>query len=215
MRDLVIIGCGGFGREVLDVAEAANEDSPQWNVLGFLDDSPSESDQDRVRRRGLDVLGGLSFLTDRPNVSFVIGIGPGSVRRTIDEAAVAAGLSPSTLIHPAATLGADVHVGGGTVICAGVRVTTNVHLGRHVHLNLNSTVGHDTRIADFVTVNPLVAVSGGAEIGQGSTLGTNSSILQELRVAPGTFVGAGACVTRDIVEPGTLVVGTPAKPIRK
>lgn len=215
MRDLVIIGCGGFGREVLDVVEDANNDNPQWNVLGFVDDSPSDSDVDRVHRRGLDVLGGLQFLTERPKVSFVIGIGAGAVRRTIDEMLVAAGSSAATLVHPSATLGGDNQIGTGSVICSGVRVTTNVHLGRHVHLNLNTTVGHDVRLADFVTVNPLVAISGGVEIGRASTLGTQSSVLQGLSVAPGTFVGAGACVTRDVTEPDTLVVGVPAKPIRK
>ena len=215
MRDLAIVGCGGFGREVLDVVEAINAVEPQWRFVGFVDDSPSARDVELVERRGYGLIGGVTDLAQRPDTAFVIGIGKGDVRRAIDRSLTDAGLSPATLVHPAATLGGDTHIGAGAVLCAGVRVTTNVVLGRHVHLNLNTTVGHDALLSDFVTVNPLVAISGAVQIGEESTLGTHSAVLQGLTLAPKTFVGAGACVTRHVPDPGTLVVGVPAKPIRK
>lgn len=215
MKDLVIVGCGGFGREVLDVVDAINDVQPQWRVLGFVDDAPTARDIELVNRRSHSILGGVSDLAARSGTAYIIGIGSGHVRRAISETLDAAGLSPATLVHPSATLGGDTRIGDGSVLCAGVRVTTNVHLGQHVHLNLNTTVGHDTRLSDFVTVNPLVAISGAVEIGEESTLGTHSAVLQGLALAPRTFVGAGACVTRHVPDPGTLVVGVPAKPIRK
>jgi len=111
-----------------------------------------------------------------------------------------------------ATIGADVELGAGSVICSNVSLTTNIRLGRHVHVNLNSTIGHDSRIADFVTINPLVAVSGDVCLDEDVTMGTHSSILQGLHVGTRSFVGAGAVVTKD-VAPGTTVVGVPAKPL--
>ena len=89
-------------------------------------------------------------------------------------------------------------------------MTTNVTLGRHVHINLNSTVGHDCVLADYVTVNPLVAVSGSVTVGADSMLGTHSSVLQGLTIGAAAVVGAGACVVQD-VAPSTTVKGVPAR----
>jgi hypothetical protein len=80
-------------------------------------------------------------MTAGQEVQFVIGIGTGKTRQIIDERLSSAGVASATLVHPAATLGYDVRIGPGSVICVGVRATTNISLGRHVHLNINTTVG--------------------------------------------------------------------------
>jgi sugar O-acyltransferase (sialic acid O-acetyltransferase NeuD family) len=208
---LVIVGCGGFGREVHDVIDAINDVEPTWELLGYLDDTPDATNVKLVESRGFRVLGGTDWpVGGNPEVQFVIGIGTGSVRRAIDRKLTAAGFGSAALVHPAATLGYDVRVGAGTVICAGVRVTTNISLGRHVHLNINTTVGHDCTLADYVTVNPLVAISGGVSIGSESMLGTNSAVLQQLSIGDRSVVGAGSCVVRDVPD-DTVVKGVPAK----
>jgi sugar O-acyltransferase (sialic acid O-acetyltransferase NeuD family) len=165
----------------------------------------------RVRSRGFEVLGGIDWLPGKSQeTQFVIGIGTGSVRSAIDSKLTSAGFGSATLIHPAATLGNGARVGDGTVICAGVRATTNISLDRHVPLNINTTVGHDCTLADYVTVNPLVAVSGGVNIGSESMLGTHSAVLQQLRVGARSVVGAGSCVVRDVPD-DAAVKGVPAK----
>jgi sugar O-acyltransferase (sialic acid O-acetyltransferase NeuD family) len=210
-RPLVIIGCGGFGREVHDVVDAINGISPTWDLLGYLDDAPAMENVTLVEGRGYRVLGGSNWLTNgKQDVSYVIGIGTGSVRRMLDGRLTALGLKPATLIHPAATLGYGVTLGRGSIICAGARLTTNIHLGRHVHININSTIGHDTVLHDYVTVNPLVAVSGWVEVGAESMLGTHSAILQNLKVGQGSVVGAGSCVVKPVPS-GVTVKGVPAR----
>jgi acetyltransferase-like isoleucine patch superfamily enzyme len=89
-----------------------------------------------------------------------------------------------------------------------------VRIGNHFHLNLNSTVGHDVVIGDFVTVFPGVNISGNVVIGDKTTIGTGSSILPGVRIGSGCFIGAGAVVTKD-VEDGQTVVGVPARPLTK
>ena len=208
---LVIVGCGGQGREVHDVIDAINDVEPTWELLGYLDDKPDAMNVKLVESRGFRVLGGTDWhIAGNEEVQFVIGIGTGSVRRVIDRRLTSVGFGCATLIHPAATLGYDVRVGAGTVICAGVRVTTNILLGRHVHLNNNTTVGHDCTLADYVTANPLVSISGGVSIGSESMLGTNSTVLQQLSIGDRSVVGAGSCVVRDVPD-DTVVKGVPAK----
>ena len=209
---IVIVGCGGFAREVHDVIDAINDRSPTWELLGYLDDNPSELNQSLVHGRGFDVLGTTNWLSpsDRPLIQFVIGIGTGSTRRQIDEILTSRGYPSATLVHPSVTFGYDVRIGPGSVLCAGVRATTHISMGRHVHLNLNTTVGHDSVIADYVTANPLVAISGGVTLGAESTIGTGSAVLQNLTVGERATVGAAACVVRDVLS-GTVVKGVPAR----
>lgn len=208
---IVIIGCGGFGREVHDVIDAVNAVAHQWDLLGYVDDSPSEANLDRVARRGSTVLGGTDwFARASTDVRYLIGIGTGSVRRLLDTRLAAAGFSSPVLVHPSATLGGDVRLGPGTIVCAGVRVTTNIETGRHVHLNINTTVGHDSVLHDYATINPLVAVSGDVTIGDEVMMGTHSSVLQGLTIGARSIAGAGSCVVRD-VPPDVVVKGVPAR----
>jgi hypothetical protein len=210
-RRIVIVGCGGFGREVHDVIDAINASADSWELLGYVDDDPSDVNVRLIEARGFKLLGSTDWFADANlDSQYVIGIGTGQVRRRIDEKLSRCGIKAAALTHPSATLGYDVRVGEGTIICAGVRATTNISIGRHVHINLNCTVGHDSALDDYVTVNPLVAISGWVTVGAASMLGTHSAILQNLSVGSDSVVGAGSCVVRN-VAPNTVVKGVPAK----
>ncbi len=89
----------------------------------------------------------------------------------------------------------------------------DVVVGKHVHINLDCTVGHDARISDYSTLYPGVHVSGCATVGQEAELGTGSQIIQGKRVGEGTILGAGSVVVRDLPEWCTAV-GVPARPVK-
>ena len=211
---LVILGAGGHGREVLDIVNDINAQplggSPteHFEFIGFVDDG--EPDMDRLSRIGARFIGPTSTLNDLPEYcKYSIGIGSGAIRRKLDDVATAAGLEPATLIHSSATIGADVRISPGAVICAQVSVTTNVSIGRHTHINRNSAVGHDVTLADYSTVNPLCAISGEVTVSEEAMIGTNSAINQGITIGRGSIIGSGSAVTQSVTD-YTLVAGVPA-----
>ena len=209
--DLVIIGSGGHGREMLDIVEAINHVAETFNVLGFLDDS--DHNDALLARRGTTRLGPVEMLADI-DAQYVIGIGSGAVRACIDRRATELGREAAVLVHPAASMGGDVELAPGVVVAAGARITTNVRLGRHTQLNVNCSVSHDCRLGDYVTVSPGATVSGTVTLEDGVLIGAGATVIQGLTVGRWTTVGAGAVVVRDLPA-DVVAVGVPARPRRE
>jgi sugar O-acyltransferase (sialic acid O-acetyltransferase NeuD family) len=206
MQRIAIIGAGGHGRETLDVVEAMNLADPRFEVAGFVAD---RADAELLARRGVPLLGPLSWLAEH-DVAYVIGIGSSEARRSVDEEVRAMGREGVVLVHPAATMGADLRLGEGVILAAGARVTTNVTLGRHTHLNVNAVVSHDCEVGSYVTYSPGVLVNGNNLVGDGAFFGTASVVLPGRTIGAGARIGAGAVVTRD-VPPGVTARGVPAR----
>lgn len=208
--ETLILGAGGHGRDVLVALRAHDSDFGSRTFLGFIDDG--DPDSERLQRLEAPLLGGSGALERYPGAGFVVGIGEPAVRQALAARALAAGLEPVTVIHRQATIGDDVLLGPGTVICAGARLTTNVRTGIHVHVNINSTVAHDVSLHDYATLNPQAAVSGDVTVETGATIGTGAVIRQGLTVGGWAIVGAGAAVIKN-VPPGATWAGVPARPL--
>jgi sugar O-acyltransferase (sialic acid O-acetyltransferase NeuD family) len=195
---------------VHDVIDAINAVAPEWEIVGYVDDAPTESNRMLVLGRGYTVLGPVEALAEMAGMKAVIGIASSSARRTIDARLHEWNIASATLVHPTATLGHAVTLGDGSVVCAGARLTTNIKLGRHVHVDQNATIGHDTSIGAYSRLNPQACVSGSVTIGPDCLVGASATILEGRTIGSDATVGAGSLVARD-VAPGATVKGIPAK----
>lgn len=210
MKPLIIIGAGGFGREVAWLIERINQKSQTWDILGFIDDSPEKHG---CVLNGYPVLGGLDNVKDFRHAHFVCAVGNASVRKEIIQKV--RDLVPdacfATLIDPSVIMSSSVSIGEGSIVCAGSILTVNINIGSQVHINLDCTVGHDCVLGDFTTLYPSVNLSGGVNIGCMTELGTGSQILQYKTIGSGSIVAAGSVVINDIPDK-CMAAGVPALP---
>lgn len=212
MKQIAIIGAGGFGREVLQIIQDINEILNCWEVVGWIDDSPERAN---TVVHGHAVLGNTQWLAQHPEVHVVVAVGGTSTRRRIVEKLHGMGhRNFATLLHPRAWVGRNVGIGEGSVIASGTQITCDIEIGAHAILNLNCTVGHDTIIGDFVTLNPATNVSGNVKIATGCEFGTNGAILPGVSVGEWVIVGAGTLLNKP-VPPNVTIVGVPGKIIKE
>lgn len=212
MKNLIIIGASGFGREVAWLVERLNKIEPTWNLLGFVDDNEAIHG---TKVNAYKVLGGCDCLKQYVDAYVVCAVGASKIRRKIIEKvqSICPDIKYATLLDPSVEISESVSVGKGSIICAHTILTVNITIGEHVILNLDCTVGHDAILHDCVTVYPSVNISGNTEIGACTELGTGTQIIQGKEIGANSIVGAGSVVVKDIPEKCTAV-GSPAKPIK-
>jgi len=209
MKKLVIVGVGGFGREVAWLVERINSVKPTWELLGFIDDNVETHGK---VINGYPVLGGCDWVLEHRTETYVIcAVGASKTRKRI--VSKLTGAMFTTLVDPTVEMSSRVKMGDGCIICAGTILTVDITLGSHVIINLDCTIGHDATIKDFVTIYPSVNVSGNTLLGECVEMGTGSQIIQGQSVGDGTIVGAGAVVVKELPKECTAV-GIPAKPIK-
>jgi sugar O-acyltransferase (sialic acid O-acetyltransferase NeuD family) len=211
MHDIVIIGAGGFAREVAWLIEDINLKNNLWNLIGYIDENLKSKSS---LLNGYEVLGDFNSLEMRnKEIFYICAVGDTFIRKELSVKAENIGLKPATLIHPNVVMSKHVKVGEGTIICSSNIITVNVQVGKHVIINLDCTIGHDVVIEDYVTILPSVNVSGAVILEEGSSIGTGSAIIQGKKVGINSIIGAGTVVVKDIPANCTAV-GVPAKIVK-
>ena len=204
MQDIVIVGSSGFADEIHWLIDRMNKVSQSYSFLGFIDKEPGEK-----------VIGDDDWLINYDKkLAVVIAIGDGTLRsKLVAKYRANTNLFFPNVIDPSVIMSDSVEMGEGNIICASTIITTGITLGSFDIFNLDCTIGHDTIVDDFVTLNPSCNVSGNCNIGRCSNIGTGTQIIQGLLLGDNTIVGAGAVVSKDL--PGNCTaVGVPAKVIK-
>lgn len=205
MKDLVIIGAGGHGHVVADIAKCTN----RFSTISFLDDSD-------INQVGQYLVIGKtdSFAQKIKNSCFVVAIGNSEIRQKFQVLLEQQGATLETLIHPSATVSSETTIGLGSVVMAGAVINPNAKIGKGVIINTCSSVDHDCVVEDFSHVSVGSHIAGTVTIGKNCMIGAGATIINNVKICDNCIIGAGATVVNDITKPGTYV-GTPAKLIKR
>lgn len=200
---LLILGAGGHGRAVADVATEAG-----WTVAGFTERTP---------RAGTEVLGvdaDVRALARQGAIDgAVVGLGNSALARREDLFAFLreCGVAIPVLVHPRALLSRSCRVGDGSVVFGGCVLGAGVEVGVNGVCYAGTIVEHDCRIEDHCYLSPGVVLSGQVTVERGAFLGAGAVVVPGVRIGAGAVVAAGAVVIED-VPAGTTVIGVPARP---
>ena len=209
-KKICIIGTGGFGRETLvcliDVISASNLTIEEVAVFMVDDEYYNEPEI-----MGVQVIKESEFVVDKYKV--VVAIGDPNKRKIV-VSKLPKETEFATIIHPDVVISDWVEVGEGSIITAGSVLTCNIKIGKHAHLNLHTTIGHDCVIGDFFTTAPAANISGNCKIGDCVYLGTNSAVRQGIKICDNVTIGMGGVVVKDINENG-VYIGNPVKKLNK
>lgn len=213
-KPILIIGAGGFGREVYWLIQEINECRPEWNVLGFLDDNQAALDGFENYPKIIGSLNRFPEISKSHDHSLwlINAIGDPEIRKKTVSALNTEKARWATLIHPTAATGTNSTLGEGCILARNSMVTCDAEIGCHVHINIYASCDHDTVLGDYCTLSPHTDIQGNARIGEGVFFGGHAVVLPSARVGNWARVGASSLVLRN-VKPGLTVFGVPAKPL--
>ena len=210
MKHLIIIGAGGYGREMFGAAREAVGYGTEFDIKGYLDGRPDAL----AGFAGYPpVIGSPETYVPQPDDVFITALGNLDSRRRCAAAVESRGGRFIPIVHRTAYLGPNVIVGDGSFIAHNVVLTADVRIGRHAVVFYNSMIGHDGVLGDYTHVYALCSLGGSVRLGEGAAVYPGAVVLPRLTIGENATVGAGSTVISS-VPPGVTVFGSPAVKIK-
>lgn len=206
MKNLIIVGASGFGREVLQWVKHCNEAGADWNIKGFICGDLNELDNYEC---DYEVINTVDSYEVQENDFFVIAAAIPSTKKRLVEKLKIKNAKFATVIHPTAIISQFCTLGEGLVVTPNAKISPNVIIGDYVTI-LGSGVGHDSKIGDFCTITGNCSINGNVVLNEGVFIASNSCIAPGKKIGAWAYVGMGSMVISN-VKPETKVMGNPAK----
>lgn len=208
MKELIIVGASGFGREVLQWAKDIAKVKHEWSIKGFIDDNEMALNGYACDKK---ILGAIKDWEPSEFEVYTCAIAMPLVKENVVQFLKSKGASFINLIHPTAIIGDYCEIGEGLLVTPRAKISPNVKIGNFVTI-LGSGVGHDTIIGDFSSISGNCSVNGRVMLGKRVFVGSNVCIAPSKKIGDDVFIGMGSIVVTNI-KAGYKVMGNPAKKI--
>ena len=214
MKDLIILGAGGAGMDIISIVDAINKTGSQWNLLGFLDDNTELIGKMIL---GYPVLGSIDEGEKYPEAYFCSSIAHPSnrkVRRNVYDRVRCYSTKFAILIHPQTVVYAGVPFAPGVVVQAGCVFGTNATVREDVHFGYGCNIAHESTVQEHVALGSGVNISSGVTIGSDCYIGAGVSTSHDISILPDTLIGVGTAVVHNLNHNDTWI-GVPAVPAQE
>lgn len=208
MKNLIIVGASGFGRELVQWIEDINAVNQEWNILGFIDDNPDALDGYKC---DYSIIGDIQTWCPKKDEFFACALAFPSVKQKVVKSLKEKGAQFVTLIHPTALINKYAKIGEGVIITPRSNINADAVVGDFVSV-LGSGIGHDAIVGDFTTLSGRCSINGHVKIGKSVYIACGVSIAPSKKIGDCATVGIGSVVISN-VKPGVTVFGNPAKRI--
>ena len=207
--NLIIVGVGGLGREVLDYANDTAKQTGQFSIKGFLDDNPDALCNGNFNL-SVPVIGDSYSYQVQDDDRFLVAVAEPDIRKSIVARLEAKGARFMSVVHPRAYVSPSASLGNGCMISPFATVATNTKLGDHVVLGFYAHVGHDAIVGNYSILSPYAAINGNSVIGERGFLGTHAVITPGTTAGSSVQISAGSVLYSDVPN-NRIAIGNPAK----
>ena len=209
MKNLIIIGARGFGREYCNSLKLYENYGKEFIIKGFLDDKVEALD---VFSGYPPILSSVEEYEIEEDDIFTCALGDPIYRKKYVNIVKQKGGAFMTLIDSKSIIHPDAQIGEGVMISAFCSISANVTIGDFSTVQPFCNFGHDAIVGSFCAIESYSFMGGFSSIGNNVTLHTRSTILPHIKVGDNSIVGAGSVVLIN-VKSNTTVFGVPAKKI--
>lgn len=210
MKNLIIIGSGGMGREIYNLAVNCVGYNTEYTIKGFLDDWPQAINSFQSYP---PVIGTVDNYEVELDDVFVCSFGNVINKKKAIQAILDKGGEFINLIHPTATISMGVIIGIGCIILQNAVIGDHAKIGNFSLIQVSTVIGHDSVIGDYTRLDCNVVCVGGVIVEDEATIHTSAVISHNVVIGYGATVGALSFVIRK-VKANTTVYGNPAVILR-
>jgi len=211
MQHLIIIGIGGFAREVYWHAQGSIGYGEDWDIKGFLDGDVKLAPEE-YEKLDRPVLGDVFSYDIQEDDVFICAVGDGGLRKRLTEPIRTRGGTFINLIHKTAIIQGHVKMGVGNIFCPRTEANDHAEIGDFAIFNIGASIGHDTQVGDYVSFMGVCGLCGYARADDFSYFSTGACCLPHAVVEHHAVLGVGAVVFKR-VKAGKKVFGNPAFPV--
>ena len=209
MKQLIIVGASGFGRELLQWCKDVQKVKKEWEIAGFIDDNLQALDDYECDYKVIGTIDGWQPAQDQV---FALAIADPKTKEKVVSKLESRGAEFISIIHPDARIGDFNKLGKGLVLYPNARITVNVTIGDFVTVLDNTSIGHDANIGDYTTISASCGINGHVQVGRFGYFGCNASTIPSIKIGDECHIGVGSMVVNNI-KSGMHVFGNPAKRI--